>query len=612
MDDNKRVRALYRELRTAWEKQRPLWVDIARFVAIGVDPDHGITGQDRTAGRAQDEFVDDPTAALSVNQAGDYLNGIMWGTGEGVFTLEPSRYVLALADKAEVAAFYEFASGQALYHMNHEDSGLHTALKSYCYDQFAFGTAGIGAFPNEAFKERIEENALTFRMYGVDNTVIDEGKSGQVDTVFTVHRWRAHRIVQEFCREGGSIKQKLLDKLPEQIKEAHRCGDYNKEFVLVFGVFPRADFSPAYRGKRRARYKGVWFLEGADDGAIFREEDFRVRPISVARAVKIRGERYGRASGTMLISTIRSANFMLGTAIEIIEKMADPALGVLNNAIFGDSVLDTSAHALTVFNPAFLQNGQSGPTFPLYDVGDPSALVQFLVPYLNEKIATAFKVDALLDFSSAKEMTATESMQRYAIRGKSLAGLLLQQKTELLVPLTKRAISLLLHMGELGVPPNEEAALDTEIPIDLRALNGLRERGLDARIIPESVAQVIRDGLPWYELRWNNELEKLVRTEAIQNLTTIINAITAIASLNPDILHAVKWYQLLADINDNLDFGARLMLSEKEFQDAIEQRAEQAREMAQLQAGQIQADTMKNAADADKKTQEARNAGRKA
>ena len=592
------IQRLYSDLKTVWEQKKPDWEDIAQFVGIGVDIDYiAHHGKSSNVARDTDEFIDDPTAAISVNQAGDYLMGIMWGTGEDVFQIEPSRYVTELVDEALVKDWYDYATDQALYHMNHPQAGFSTSLRPYVYDQMSFGTSGIGVFKNKAFEEFIDDNALIFRPYGVDNTMIEEGKSGQPEIVAAVYNWKVNRIVAEFCRTGGEVDDKKLEKLPEPIKKAWEAKDFNETFQIVFMAFPREDFDPKLKGKRGARYRGVWFMDDNSHNKIFFEEDFVERPIAVARAIKVRGETYGRASGTMLISTIRSVNFMVGTAIEIVEKMSNPSLGMFNNAIFGDSVLDTSPNGLTIFNSTLAMASKGNPAFPLYDVGDPSALLEFLVPYLNEKITTAFKVDALLDFSSAKEMTATESLQRYAIRGKSLAGFLLQQKNEQLVPTSKRAISMLMSMGELGVLPTDEKA------------NKLKKR-LPERIIPEAVVEVIKSGRPWYELKFNNELEKLVRTEAIQNLMQVIQAITAVAALYPEIIYAVNWYKLLKEINDNLDIGAQIMLSEDDFRDEVKKAAEARAQAQQAQMAQAMGGAAKDMAQAEKSQKEAANVGR--
>lgn len=590
------VTRLYGDLKTRWERKKPDWVEISNFVGISVDADY-ITnkGADSDNANDLDTYVDDPTAAISVNQAGDYLVGVLWGTGEESMNIVPSRYVTELVDPSVVADWYGFATEQSLYHMNHEDAGFSTALQPYAYDQFSFGTSGIGAFRNKGYVDLVEENALIFRNYGIDNTMIDEGKSGKADIVFSVYNWRLNRIVSEFAKTDGSIDPAKIEKLPKVIKEAYKSNDFNEVFQIVFGVYPREDYDPKLKGKRGTRYKGSWFMEDQSGGEPFFEEDFADRPIAMARAIKVRGETYGRASGTLLISTIRSVNFMVGTTIEIVEKMSKPAVGMMNSAIFGDSVLDTSPDGLTIFNQAQAGGNNGNPVFPIHDVGDPSAILNFLVPYLNEKVVTAFKVDALLDFSSAKEMTATESLQRFAIRGKSLAGMLLQQKNEMLVPICKRSIGVLLAMGELGV----DASTDAE-----RA-KALRGRGRAERVIPDAVLQVIESGRPWYELKFNNELEKLLRTENVQAAVQLIQSVTAVAALYPQIVAAVDWYQLLKDINDNLDYNSKIMLSADDFQEEIQKAAEaQAQQMA-LQAGQAGAQINKDTATANKSNADA-------
>lgn len=594
-NDVQNVQELWSALKTNGDRYKPVWDDISKVTGITVQPDYMWKSiADQKATGQVDEFVDDPTSALCVNQAGDYLNGIMWGTGDKVVDVIPSRYVLEMADNAEVSPWYSFISNQLLYHMNHAEAGFHTALKPYAYDQSAFGNSGIGVFPNKDFMNRTADNALMFRGYGIDNTRIDEGKAGTVEIVFTTYHWKVNRIIGDMCMSDGVMDKQKYAKIPRQIKQAYEAGDYNKEFNIVCGIFPRTDFDPKLKGKRGSRYRGVWFLDDASDNTPFYEEDFGEKPISWARAIKVRGEVYGRSSGTLLLSTIKAGNFIVGTVIEILEKMSNPSLGMFNNAIFGDSVLDTSPNGLTIFNNALASNTQS-PMFPLYDVGNPEGIIKFLIPYLNEKIVTAFKVDALLDFSSAKEMTATESLQRYVIRGKALSGMLQQQKIECLEPVTKRSLSLLLTMNELGVNPDDPRA------------KMLNENGKEDRVIPSAVLECMRSGRPWFELKFNNELEKLTRTQAVQNLLQILQTIIAVASVYPDIIEAVDWYKLIKEINDNLDYNNGILMPEKEFKAKIAAIAQQRQMAMQIQAGQAAGQINKDTASANKMNKEAAN-----
>lgn len=603
MDKNtfKKVHEVYEELRSDWENRRGLWEDISAFVGIGVDTEYQYrTGSYDERGDL-DEHIDDPTAAMSVTQAGDYLVGLMWGTGENSLKLEPSPYVLEYADQATLAPFYKFASEQTLYHLNHEDANFNTALQPYAYDQFSFGTSGLGCFRNRDFLSGVAENALVFRNYGIDNTMIDEGKNGKPDIVFSLYNWRVNRIVGEFATVDGVIDDVLFAKLPERVRKLYNTNQVNDKLKIVFGFMPREDYDPKLKGKRGTRYVGYWFMdEQGCSKKPFKTEDFETKPVAMARAIKIRGEKYGRASGTQLMSTIRSNNYLVGLAIETVEKMTNPALGIFNNALLGDNVLDSSPDGLTVFNQELL--GQQGnPAFPLYDVGDPSALIQFVIPYLNEKITTGFKVDALLDFNSAKEMTATESMQRYAIRGQSLAGFLLQQKNELLVPIVKRAISVLLGLQLLGVDPE----IDPQ-----RAAYLIRERGLPERVMPEAVKRVIAEGKPWYTIQFNNELERLTKTQALQDMLQVIQSTTMIAQLYPEIIMAVDWYKMLEDINASLPEQNQLLIGADQFRAQVQARAQQMAQQQQAAMLQAGAQAGKDVAQANKADAEASQARR--
>ena len=592
----KEVQNLFDSMKAEHLVHVPLWNDIEKYTGIVVDSNLLHNNGKLVPNDYKDIYVDDPTSATSVDQAGDYLIGIMWGTGKKVVDIIPSRYVLNDANLKEVEKWYSYATEQLLYHMNHSDAGLQTSLRPYAYDQFAYGNSGIGVFKNNAFEKGIDDNALIFRSYGIDNTCIDEGKSGLVDYTGSSYYWTANRIVSEFAKVDGAVDDKKISKMPKVIREAYANKDTTQKFPIVNLVYPRSDFDPKFKGSRGTRFRGVWFLDSPKGGKFLHEESFAEKPIAFCRQIKVRNQVYGRGSGTMLLSTIKSVNFMISTAIEVVEKMSKPALGMYGNALFGDAVLDSSPDGLTIFNSTFA-SGNQNPLFPIHDVGDPSAIVQFLVPYLNEKVVTAFKIDSMLDFSSGKEMTATESMQRYTIRGKSLAGMLTQQKVECLEPYTKRSISLLDNLGELGINPemNPERASD------------LINRGRGDRVIPQSVVDVMKSGRPWFELRFNNELEKLVNTEAVQNLLQVIQAIGAIASMYENIIEAVDWYKLLKDINDNLDANNQILISADDFKANLEKVAKQQQAMMMMQAGQMNASTEKDQATANKTNRESVN-----
>lgn len=576
------LKELYDELVANRSRYESVWQDIADYVGIQVDPTYQ-NSRDQY-GETKDQYVDDPTAALSVNQAGDYLQGILWGTGDEVVTLEPSEWITQRVPEKTVNKYFQFRTSQLLKNMNHSRSGLNAAMKSYFYDQVAFGTSGIGCFKNpDFFDNQTEECPYTFRPFGVDNIAIDEGKSGLVDILFVTYQWRVNRIVSEF--------EETYDALPKRIKEAYEKKNYNQEFTIVQGIYPRDNFDPKLKGKRGTKYRASWFME-EDSRKVFFEEDFRTFPAPICRAIKLRGEVYGRSSGSLLLSSIKSVNYMFGKSVEILEKMASPALGTWNNALFGDSVLDTSAEGLVVFNQAMQGNAQV-PIFPLQEIGDPTGIIKFLIPYLNEKITTGFKVDVLLDFSSDKDMTARESMLRYSIRGKSLAGILQQQKVEEFEPLIHRAIQVEDDNNLAGINPykNKELAV-------------LAEQAQNAQvIIPDVILEAMKQKKQWYKIKFNNELDRLTKTQAMERVMQAVNAIMMIGSAFPMIVEGVEWYAIWQDVNKYL--GTDYAKSEKEFKEIILKEMKMRQEQAQLAAMKEGSEVGKNVSSGRKNAAEA-------
>lgn len=578
------IKRRYQELKAERDKYVPRWEEISKYVGIRVRPQTYFNQGEVNKTEDLDKYTEDPTASLSVQQSADYLKGIMWGNGDRAISLEPSDDILELASKEDLDPWFKYATSQVLTQMNHPDAGLNSALNAYFYDQNAFGTSGVGGFPNSAFGQGYDTNVMIYRPYGIDTLCIDEGKNGLVQIVYNTYQWRVNRLVSEFCDKKDGFDKEMFVRLPKKVQDAYNNNNLNQIFTIVQAIVPRDDFVPGALGKNGCKYVGYWFDESESN--FFYEEDYKDMPIPVARAVKIRGEVYGRAAGSMLLSTIRCINEAVSDCMVTMAKMLNPPIGILNTALFGDDEVDTSENGLTVLNAAMLAG--ANPIIPMQDVGDPTPIVNWLVPYLNEKVATAFKIDILLDFSASSDMTATESLQRFSIRGRSLSGMILQQKTELFEPLIRRTVSVCMDKGVLGIDPTDEAVVAE-----------LTELGVRDRIIPEAVVACIMEGKPWYKIKFNNEVDKLGKTEKVDDLLKLINVIAALMSVNPQISMAIDWYSLLADVSDALGLKQNIF-SEQQFKAQVEAQAKQQAALVQAQAAQEQAVANRNNAAAIK------------
>lgn len=565
--DVQNIQSLYTQLKTARSKYVPLWQSIAEFTGVPLNVNAFDEQGNSKEATQLDQYVDDPTSAISVTNAADYMIGIIWGLTGDAFELKPTDDVLQnTTNDQELLDYYKFVTRKVLDELNHPESGMQAALKPYGVDQYAIGTSGIGIFKNPAYIAGKSENCLICRAYGVDNMVIDEGKNGMVEYIFVNYSWGVNRIVNEFCIENGVVSDKLLKKLPSVIQKAYENNNVNEQFRIIHGIYPREDYNPRLKGQKGARYVGVWFMEGDKDNRVFASEDYKTIPIAVCRQIKMRGEVYGRCGGTMLISSIKTINFAIGQVMEILEKMNEPSLLLANNALVGDSVLDSSSGSINIFNESLLGNSKS-PISPLYEVGNPQPIIQWLEPYLNSKITSAFKLDMLLDFNSATTMTASESTKRYIIRAQSLAGLLNQQFTELVYNVAKRSTSILQDLGLLGVEPGTAMA------------KLYLSKKQNERIIPDAVLQAIKSGKAWFKVIPNQRVRSMMATESIEQMFQFFNSLTLLGQLNPTALMAVDIYGLLKDVANSLNIDPKRIIGEQQYKQLV---------AAQMQAQQSQ------------------------
>lgn len=163
-------------------------------------------------------------------------------------------------------------------------------------------------------------------------------------------------------------------------------------------------------------------------------------------------------------------------------------------------MIDRSANSVTMFNAQATANGNQ-PIFPISQAGDISAVVNFLIPELKKNITNIFKIDQLLDFNNQTQMTATESSYRMSIRGKSINGLLSQQKAECIEPTCHRAISIIQECGLFGKSLED---MPETTPEEIAYKQQVQKEG---DYIPEIIAQAMKDNKMWYKLKFNGELE---------------------------------------------------------------------------------------------------------
>ena len=574
----------FRELKTERNRYIDRWKDVQDYVAITNEINTEFE-DNKQPNEQKDIFINDPTAYISVNQAGDYLAGILWNMN--AVTLEPSKYIMDKAQGQDLSVFYKKATDIFLEQMNATDAGFQSILKSYCYEQFSYGTSGIGTFKSKEFENGQSECCLSFKPFGVWNSCIDEGSDNKIDVVYTVYHWRLNQIIEEFCYEKGQFSENLKNNLPDEMQRAIENNKFNQKFKIVFGILPNNSHIMGKRGKVGAKYKGYWFIENSES-KVFKVDYFNKLPIAMCRAIRVNNQVYGESSGTLAISSIKMLNHIAGNTVDNIEKTTDPALGIVSGALVAGNVFNRSAGSVNVFNPQAQANGQS-PVFPISPIGDISAVVNFLIPELKKDIINIFKIDQLLDFNNQTQMTATESSYRMSIRGKSINGLLTQEKSETIEPVCHRAISIIAECGLFGKTYEEVQ----ELPEFTEEQIAYKQRLIKENdFIPQIISDAMKDNKMWYKLKFNGELEKLCNAEVYEAIGRFLQYLNALIQIKPELIHAINDYEFLDLlksvsnlVNDNL------IKNKYDYKEIIkqleEQQAKQAEQQAMLQQSQV-------------------------
>lgn len=583
----------FRELKTERNKYIDRWKDVQNYVAITNEVNSEFE-DNKQPNEQKDVFINDPTAFSSVNQAGDYLAGILWNLN--AVTLEPSKFIKDKAQGSDFSQFYKKATEVFLEQMNATDAGFQSILKSYCYEQFSFGTSGIGTFKSKEFENGQSECCLTFKPFGVWNSCIDEGVNNKIDVVYTVYHWRLNQIIEEFCYENGEFSEKLVKNLPEELQNAIDGNKFNQKFKLIYGILPNNSFIMGKRGKKGARFKGYWFIENSES-KVFKVDYYNKMPIAMCRAIRVNNQIYGESSGTLAISSIKMLNYISGNTVDNIEKTTDPALGVISGSLVAGNVINRSAGAINNFNPQTITNGQT-PIFPIAQAGDISAVVNFLIPELKKDIVNIFKIDQLLDFNNQTQMTATESSYRMSIRGKSINGLLTQEKTETIEPTCHRAISVITDCGLFGKTYSEVQNL----PEDTEEQSAYKQKLIkEGDFIPQIIEEAMKDNKIWYKLKFNGELEKLCNAEVYEAIGRFLQYLNAVLQIQPEIVHAINVYEFLELlksvsnlVNDNL------IKNKYDYEEVLKAIAEENTKRQEEQNKLIQSQYAKNLASAGK------------
>lgn len=424
----------------------------------------------------------DSTAPKANKTMASSLVGLLWPSSSKRFEFQPPR---ALKKSEENKRYYDQASQVVRDILDNPKAGLLSALDEYMIDQGAFGTSGVEA------AEHAELCAI-YRAWSVKEMFVDEGRNGEIDTVYLYLKWPVQRLVKEYGIENVS----------EATAKLYRMEKYDEMVDLLIAIEPRYIRDPEKMNNLNMPFQSLHIEIGASK--LLKESGFEELPIKVGRFTKLIGEVQGRSPGMDALPDVLEANIIWEATTVAIEKNLAPPLGVMDDGRLGGEEIDVSANAINVFKYSG-RAGEQNPVFPLFSVGEIKQTMQ-LLERLAQTISDHFYTDRLLDFNNESQMTLGEAQMRNRIRFATLNSIFARQIQEVFSPLIERTFNLALKQGRLGYP-------EDSIEYELAVMNGE-----DPIVIPQDVLKLMTKGADVYRIAYFTPAMRIMQAEEAEGI----------------------------------------------------------------------------------------------
>ena len=532
-----------------------LWSLIAQITGTGETYGQELGEIKYDEAQTLDRMAYDPMCRRAIETVSDYYASLVFPTNNP-FSIVPN------VDENKVRAadndWFEEQSEKVIRALYNEKSGFLEVRNMFYRDWATFGTGAY--FTTESGDDDVP---FIVQEFGIDNMAIQDGRNNQPEYAVLTFNWYPQVIVDYFGGESG----KLYAKIPEDIRKAYEEGDWKERHKVFCIVHKNTDYSPdAKMGERTAKYEGVWMFDGKDE--VFTRNTFFENPLAVARYTRVRGEVYGRSDVSNFINTIAAINGILYLSYQAAGKMADPAIGVYDTALVQDTEIDTEAGAVIALDSTFASG--ANPIVPIQDIGNIQPLTEFLLKYLSEELAKAFKLDIIVPIVQTSAMTATEFVNRLALQSEVLSGVLMRHLTQI-DGFYKRIINICAR----------------------------HEGFFDFTNAPEYVKDAIKQGKPWYDIKFNNSIVNIINSSKQRDFVNTCNSLMMAGQLDQSIIPDIDMYDSVLEIVKD-SVLQNVLPSKQEHQERKAQRETLAIQAQQAQVANIASQANRNNAQANK------------
>lgn len=446
------------KLREARRSFEHLWQSVARYVI----PRKATFLEEVTPGVERNRYVLDSTAQRSLELFASFLFVLMNNPSRQWFRLRPldgERDRMRVEERQHL----ERVERRILEEISARSVAAYQALHEVYLGQGAFGTSVM-------FEEMRPD--LRVRQFHLADCVVDEGESGEVDSLIRRARPSKRQVQQRWPDfDLGAAGRRL--KATQTIPVRHAVVPSDDD--LAQGV-PAAI-------RRQSPFVSVWLH--AEERRRIAVGTFEEFPYQVPRWYRTTEELYGRSPAMTVLADIRMANRMKETILRGAEKLVDPPLVIPDGGLV--SPVRMHPGGLSYSDGNWEPRPLIPPGASRIEVGD--ALLQQTQQAIREGFFVPFFVTP-----DSPVKTATQVLQETDERNRAVSPMLIRAQSELFHPFILRVHNLLQRAGRL--PPAPERMAGMELAVEYVSPLQASQRQLEAL----GTLRVIESALPWAQV----------------------------------------------------------------------------------------------------------------
>lgn len=416
------------ELNKAYDDRRPVWEDLAHWIA----PRRGrfTTDSRELSGNITSGHIIDNTAGLALRTLS---SGMMGGI------TSPARPWFQLGTPDDDLNDW----GPVREWLHQTTESMRTVfLRSNLYNALPelYGDLGMAA---TAPMTVLEDERETIRCYtmpvGSYRLGIDSRR--KVDS--------CARVAMLTCRQ---IMQRWGDKASAAVRHAVERGATEQRVPVWHVIFPNESRDPkALDIGASGKWTSVYYEEGGDGNAVLGVSGFNEFPLMAPRWDTAGEDVYGYGPGDECLSDVKALQMYHKRKAQAVELGINPPLQ-------GPSSLRTARVSLLPGAITYIEGRDAGDGLrPVHQTDLNIRDVQESILEHQERIRRALYEDMflMLSMSDRRQITAREVEERHGEKLLMLGPVLERLNDELLDPLIDRTFSIMLRRGEIPPPPQE-------------------------------------------------------------------------------------------------------------------------------------------------------------